>query len=414
MSLFSWLRRRVGLTDGAFWGEWFGGSTWSGKVVSSEGAMKLSAWWRIVKLHAEVTGALPFKFYERLDNDDRKVVRDHEVAILIGSEPNADQTTQEFWGGHAAALCVNGNGYAEKSFSGPRLVALQGLPFEDVRPYRDSNGELRYKFTDRGRPEDLPADKIFHTRSFSFGGDLGLSPLAYARETLGGAMATEEAAARLFGTGMRATGLFTAPQDMTEPQRKQFHENYIKPAEGAKGEGKQLILPPGFGWQALNIAAKDAEMLLSRRFNVEDIARWGGVPPILIGHAAEGQTMWGSGVENIINAWLVLGLDSFLATIEKSVNKRLLKPADRIRYYAEFDRNALLRADSAARAEFISKQIQNAQMTPNEGRKKDNRPPMEGGDQLFVNSTLVPLTQAGKNPARVQPAPGEPIPEPTP
>ena len=62
-------------------------------------------------------------------------------------------------------------------------------------------------------------------------------------------------------------------------------------------------------------------------------------------------------------------------------------------------------------AEFMSKMIQNGLMTPNEGRRKNNDLPKEGGDVLLVNSTLVPLSQAGERPGRTQPAPGEPIPE---
>lgn len=412
MNIFSWIGRRIKLTEGSFWTAWFGGDTWTGRPVTPEGAMKLSAWWACVKLYGEVTGAMPFKLYERTAGDDRVEVRDHPVAVILASDPNIDQTTQEFWGGQAASLTVFGNAYAEKLFSGTRLVALQTMPFEDVWPSRDNPDRvMQYAFTDRGKREVLPADKVFHTRGFGFGRDMGLSPIAYARETLGGAMATEEAAARVYGSGMRATGFFTTPPTLTEAQRKQFHDNYVKPVEGAHGEGKQIILPPGFDHKTISIPPKDAEMLLSRRFNVEDVCRWAGVPPILVGHAAEGQTMWGSGVENILLAWLTLGLDAHLSRIEKSVNKRLLNAAERQRFYAEFNRDSLLRADSAARAEFVAKMVQNAQMTPNEGRKKINLPPMTGGDQLLVNSTLVPLTTAGQKPSRVQPAPGQPIPE---
>lgn len=412
MRLLSWLGKKIGLTDSSFWTVYFGGSSWAGKTVTPEGAMKLSAWWRSVKLYADVTGALPLKVYERKGND-REQVRDHPVAILTGLDPNAEQTTAEFWGGQAAALSMFGNSFAEKQFLGARLVALRTLPV-DTRPDRKT-GELRYAFDDRGKREELPVDKVFHTRGFSFGGDMGLSPLAFARETLGAAMATDEAAARMYGSGMRATGLFTAPAEMTEAQRETFFKNYVAPAEGPEGEGKQLVLPPGFDHKVISISPKDAEMLLSRRFNVEDVCRWMGVPPILVGHAAEGQTMWGSGVENILLAWLTLGLDAFLASIEKSVNKRLMAAADRTRFYAEYDRDALLRIDSQARGEFINKMIQAAQMTPNEGRRKANLPSMEGGDQLLVNSTLVPLATVGQRPpSRVQPKPGDPIPEPTP
>jgi HK97 family phage portal protein len=183
---------------------------------------------------------------------------------------------------------------------------------------------------------------------------------------------------------------------LNETQREDFKRTFIDPLIGNDAEAHYGILENGFTFSPVNIPPKDAEMLLSRRFNVEEICRFMGTPPILVGHAGEGQTMWGSGVEGIINAWLTLGLDAFLSSIEKSVNKWLLSPADRKRFYAEFDRDALLRADLAAKGEFISKMIQNAQMTPNEGRKKANRSAQPGGDVLLVNSTLVPLSEAGR------------------
>jgi hypothetical protein len=40
--------------------------------------------------------------------------------------------------------------------------------------------------------------------------------------------------------------------------------------------------------------------------------------------------------------------------------------------------------------------VQNAALMPNEWRRKENLAPVEGGDQLFINSTLVPLSQAGQ------------------
>jgi HK97 family phage portal protein len=255
---------------------------------------------------------------------------------------------------------------------------------------------------------------VFHVRGFMLGkSDMGLSPLAAGRQGLSIALATDESAGKIFSQGLRMSGFFTG-QGMTPVQREQFTKTYIDPITGNDASAHYGILPPNFDFKQLNIHPKDAEMLLSRKFNVEEICRFMGMPPIMVGHHAEGQTAWGTSVESIINMWLTLGYNSFLRYIESSINRWLLNPADRGRYYVEYERNALLRIDSAARAEFISKMIQNAQMTPNEGRKTDNRLPMPGGDQLLINSTLVPLTQAGQKPARVQPAPGEPIPEPTP
>lgn len=401
MSLLSWAKERFG------WGYSWGaghtgfGHTWAGKPVTADGAMQLSAWFRGIKLYAEVTGAASLKFYERMPNDDRRQVNpgDHPIADLISIEPNIDQTTQEFWGSQAAGLAIFGNAYAEKQFIGSRVVALQPLPW-NTYPFRDENWDLHYRFSYGGKVETLPREKVFHTKGFNLGGDLGISPLEAARQGLSISLATEQATGQTFAQGLRMSGFFTGPKLLPD-QRKQFTETFIDPITGNDAKAHYGILENGFDFKQINIPPKDAEMLLSRQHNIEDLARFLGIPPILLGHASDGQTMWGTGVESIINQWLTLGLDSFWRNIETSINKRLLSPADRRRYYAEFDRNGLLRADSAARADFMSKMIQNGQMTPNEGRKKENRLPMEGGDILLINSTLIPLADAGRLGSRV-------------
>lgn len=400
MSLLSWVGRVIGLRDGQFWSNYCGGETWAGRPVNEENSLQLSAWWRSVKLYSDVVGALPIKLYKRLDNDDRVQERDHPVAGIISLDPNLDQTTQEFWGCIAGSLATVGNAYAEKRYVGSTLAALDPLPY-DTYPDRKHNkdGDLEFRYCDRGKVEWLPSEKVFQVRGFTIGkSDVGLSPLAAGRQGLSIALATEEAAGKTFSQGLRTGGFFTGP-NMTPPQRDQFEKSYVEPMRGNDAKNYYGILPPAFDFKAISIHPKDAEMLLSRRFNVEEICRFMGVPPILVGHAQDGMTAWGTGVESIINQWLTSGLNSFLRSIETAINKRLLTQAERRIYYAEFERNALLRIDSAARAEFISKMIQNAQMTPNEGRKTDNRLPMPGGDVLLINSTLVPLTQAGRKPA---------------
>lgn len=414
MSLLSWVGKVLRLTDGGFWAQWYGGETWAGRAVTEENSLQLSAWWRSVKLYSDVTGALPLKFYERTDGDDRRQVRDHQVGTLISVNPNIDQTAQEFWSGLAAGLAMLGNGYAEKRYLGKSLASLEPLPY-DTLPDRTHNKdrELEYHFRDRGKDEWLPREKVFHVRGFTLGkGDLGLSPLAAARQALSISLATEESAGKTFSQGMRASGFFTGPR-LQPDQREDFTKKFIDPIIGNNASAHYGILEQGFEFKPINIPPKDAEMLLSRRFNVEEICRFMGVPPILVGHAAEGQTMWGSGVEAIILTWLTLGLDSFLSSIEKSINKRLLTPEERSRFFAEFDRKALLRADSAGRAEMYWKLVQVAAMTPNQICDKENFPRFDGGDVRLANSTLQPLALLGQ-PARVQPAPGEPIPESTP
>jgi phage portal protein BeeE len=117
--------------------------------------------------------------------------------------------------------------------------------------------------------------------------------------------------------------------------------------------------------------------------------------------------MWGSGIEQIMLAWLATGLDPLLVGTEQSLEKQLLSPAEQRRYYVEFVREGLLRADSKARAEFYNKVFGVAALTPNQIADRENLPRFEGGDRRYVNAVYVPVEEAGRR--RVQPAAGEPI-----
>lgn len=384
--------RRVSLTDQDLYQALGGGPTWSGEEVSTHGAMQLSAFWACVKLISQVMAALPIGVYERGPDGEKVALPDHPLYELLHDSPNAEHTAMNFWEGRGLGLCTGGNGYAEKSLRGDRISSLTAMP-ADTWVRRDQDGNLLYRFNDRGKVEELPRSKVFHIRGFG-DGDVGLSPVAYARQTLGLAIATDRAASQTYGKGLRAKGFFTMPGKLDAEQRVQARKVLIDPYAGPEGDWAG-ILEASVDFKAVNISPKDAELIMSRRFNVEDICRWLGVPPILVGHASEGQTMWGSGVEQILIGWLTLQLQPYLKRIEQAARKDLLAPAERRKVFVEFNVEGLLRADSQARGEFYSKLFQLGALTPNMIADRENTPRFEGGDRRFVNSTFVPIELAG-------------------
>ena len=388
------------------------GRTWAGRDVGVQAAMQLSTFWSCCRLISETVATLPLQVFERQTDGSKAARSDHWLYDLVHDSPNADLTAAEFWEGVVLSLCVHGNAFAIKDVaSNGRVISLNLVPFEKVTVRRDERGALRYGVNHRGWIGDFDESRIFHVRGFGPGEDVGLSPVSYARQTLSIADGIGASVGATFRNGMRSSVFFTAPQGvkMTPDQRKAFKETFIDPYVGADAAAAGL-LEHGFTVNPVSLSPHDAEMLLSWRFSVEDICRWLRVPPILIGHAGDGQTMWGSGVEQIMLGWLTLGLRPYLTRIEQAIKKRLLPIGDRGKIYAEFNVEGLLRADSAGRAALMSALVQNGLLTRNEGRAMDNRAPQPGGDGLTVQSNLVPLDMLGKVPARaVQPAPGEPV-----
>lgn len=407
MALWKWITERLYVTHGLEkWRTIFHRDSETNEDTTATGAMKLSTWWSASRLITETVATLPSGFFQAI-GEDRVALPDYPLNILLRHQPNDFQSPVEFWEGRVGPVCVHGNSFAEKRMIGNRIVSLLPMPFDQVTLIRRPiDNQLIYKFTDRGKTVEMPPEKVFHIKGFVPNDeDLGLSPIEFASRSLGGALSVERAAARVYSRGLRAQGFFSPPSTMDRTQREDFIKNYILPGEGAQGEGKTLIFPPGFEWKSMNITPRDAEMLMTRGFNVEDVCRWMRVPPILVGHAATGQTMFGSGVEQIILGWLVLGLRAYLKKIEAAVNFRLVPLADRLNgIYFEFNFEGLLRADSAARASLMATLAQNGLRTRNELRRIDHYPGVkdEGADSLTVQSNLVPIEKLGQQPETPQ------------
>lgn len=405
MTLWKWIVGRLSVTEGIEkWRAIYHGGE---DGMSANNALKLSAWWSAVRLKTETIASLPCGFYQT-NGEDRKPLRDYFLDDLLRHSPNAEQTPVEWWQGRVGPLCIHGNSFAEKSYIGDRIVALLPMPFDQTTMFRrKSDNAIMYKFVDRGKTIELPSAKVLHIKGFTPNDeDMGLSPVEYAMRSLAGAWATEKASKNIYTRGMRAQGFIVAPDDMSKTQREQFQANYLDKGEGVEGEGKTLIFPPKFDWKNMGVSPRDAEIILSRSFNVEDICRWQRVPPILVGHSSTGQTMFGTGVEQVILGWLVLGLRAELRAIESAINTRLIPLTDRKQGITfEFNFEGLLRADSAARAQLFAQLAQNGLRTRNELRRIDHYETIPGADELTVQSNLIPLDKLGDSPPSQTAAP---------
>lgn len=401
-------RRRVKLSLDSADGWNLDSGSKAGQSVTPTTAMGLSAAWACVRLRARVVGALPVGVFERVAGGERQPAKDHWLYRLVHDSPNADQTPAEYWGGQVGCMDLYGDGFSLKDRLGGRIVGLNPLRPEAMTVRRTTDGARKFHYSDRGHSETYAEEDIFHLRGFTLGGDRGLSAVAYGRHSLGIGLAADETAAKTFANGLQVSGFVEMLQGvkLSKKQREELVELFSK-FTGSSRAGKVMPLDGGMKFVPLTMNPEDAQLLETRAFNIEEICRWFDTPPVLVGHASEGQTMWGSGIEQIMLAWLTTGLDPLLTGIQQAIGKQLLSPLERQRFYAEFNREGLLRADSKGRAEMYSKLFQVAAVTPNMIADRENFPRFEGGDRRFVNSTYVPIESAGA--VKTQPAPGEPV-----
>lgn len=402
MPLPSLFGKRVKLTDAGFWSAWFGFDNYTDKIVTPQSTLQLATAWSCQRLISETIGILSLPVYARGAGDARTVASDHWLYGLVHDDPNAEDTAPEFWERVGLHLAGWGNAYAQKeSGRAGRIIALTPMPPETKVDRDPVAGLRRYTFSDRGKSYTLPADQVFHIRGWG-GGDTGLSPIAYARNSLGIAMAAEESAGRVFKNGLQIGGFISSKLGFKGTQRDDF-QTIIDKWVGSKNAGKVMALPGDLEFKPVTMNPADAQLLTSRAWSVEEICRWWRIPPFMVGHT-EKSTSWGTGLEQQLIAFLTFAEQPYLTRIQSAIRKQLLPAAERGKFYAEFNVDTLLRSDSAARAALISSMVQNGIYTRNFIRAKENLPPEPGGDLLTVQSALVPLDQLGKVPTADQQA----------
>ncbi len=166
--------------------------------------MSLSTAWAAVRLNARTIASCGRKVYRRTSTLQRDLAEEHPLHRVLAISPNADQTPMEFWEGQITALNLRGNAFARIGRRGDdQVVALWPLSPDSVSTYRTPAGERRYRVNGR---EELPARDIFHLRGFGAGGDTGLSPIQYGRQTMATALAAEEVAGSTFASGLQVAG----------------------------------------------------------------------------------------------------------------------------------------------------------------------------------------------------------------
>lgn len=387
------LARNIGFTDPRLYSYVGGGETDAGERMSVDLAMQQGVVWSCVRRITDTTSTLPLHFYQ-LDSHGNAVRADgHPLYSVLHNRPNIEMTAVEFWGAMVGCYLLWGNAYAsiDRGSLG-RIVALNPMRPDRIDVRRQADGSLIYVYSFNGKVQVLAEDEVFHIKGFSLDGLIGMSPVAQARQTLGSARAAERVSGSIFRNGMRPSGVLTSPTYLNTQQREDAKDLLAK-FKGAAQTGGTPLLEGGWKWESLTIPPEDAQLLETRGFHVEEICRWFDVPPVLVGHS--GQTTWGSGIEQIMLGWLTLGLRSHLKRIEQAIWMRLLTSKEQASYYAEFNVDAILRADTTARTAQMASLAQNGLRTRDELRAWDNLPPKPGGDILTVQSNLLPIDKLG-------------------
>jgi HK97 family phage portal protein len=370
----------------------------AGVPVSPHLAENLSAVFGCVQAISETVAVLPVSVYRSDGEDLRKAASSHPVTKLFARQPNDLQTPVEFLEMVTAHCLLRGNGYVEIIRDG------RGAPVE-LRPlHPDWVGVMRLPGTRRlvydvSEPEShgtrrVLMEDMLHLRDRSDDGFIGKSRLQRARETFGTAIATEEFAASTYKNGARVSGVLIHPDQIGDEAAGNLGDSFKQKHAGAKNAGSIPVLEEGVKWQQVSVSPADAEMLASRQFGVEQIARLYRVPMALLSNHD------GAAYNSIIELNRMFAQHAVLPWVrrwEAAINGALLSEESRRTHWVEFDLDELTRANLLERwqAYRIAREV--GAMNANEIRREERMNPRtdEAGNE-FLSPLNMSSEQKGK------------------
>jgi HK97 family phage portal protein len=351
-------------------------------AVAPHTAENLSGCLACINLIATGLASLPIRVY-RNDQGERIEVPSHPVAQLL-RRPNA---YQDF--GSWLELCMGstllfGNGLSVLSYDNrgvvtemlpvpwtsvvPRLLPMPSrrMVFDVMLPtlFSPAGPPVRYLdseiclFRDRG---DLPF--------------IGRSRLSRAPSVIGNAASLQDYSSNFFSSGMAPSASLTHPKTLSDGARKRLKSD-MDNRRGAT-DRSVLILEEGLTYAQMNISPDAAELLASRKWSTQELARLWGVPNALIG--ADDRATLQSTKEAAL--WFAKFCLAGWARKVESELERVLLPADGSMAIA-FDLMQLQRGDPEAQMASAVQALASGLLTANELRQQLGYPQHPDGNKL--------------------------------
>jgi HK97 family phage portal protein len=377
----------------------------AGMAVNEKTAMSVSAVYACVGKIGGAIASMPIGVYRRGDSESRESLK-NDIWWLLNEQPHKDYSSATFWESVMTSMLLHGDGFAviKRPYPGSSDVrALEWHAARRVSPQRTKYG-IVYTVVDLdGNVNTYLSEDVLHFPGFGFDGLRGMSQLQYCLRTSAGiAMAADTYSAKFFENGARPDFAIVHPGNPTPDQVNTLRSTWAARHSGVDNAHLPAVLAGGMDVKELTMNAEDAQLISTRQFQVEDIARIFGVPPHMIGHT-QASTSWGTGIEQLGLGFVKFTLMRHMTVIEKECNRKLWPKNPKI--FAEFNPSGLERGDYKTRMEgyriALGRAGEPAFMRVNEVRKFENLPPDDELDQLATstqgvnNNVSTPAETAG-------------------
>lgn len=370
-----------------FWYNPILGTTPSGITVKPDTALSLSTCYTCIRLLSEAVGSVNIKLMKG-DIDNQEEVKNNPLWNVLYRKPNRWQTPLEWQEMGMAHLCIRGNFYSQiiEGDNGIELVPLNpDRMFPELMPDR----RVKYVYKRKiGEEQVFYSGQILHVRGLSLDGVTGVSVIEFARNTIGSAIAKETHGASLFRNGGLPTFWISRPAErkFTPEARKNFRQGWRKLHGGAENAGNPPILEDGMELHELGLTNRDSQWIESLDADAVKICQYFRVPPYLA-YARDSNPK--ANVEQMSIEFKRFTLTSWAIRWCQALDRDLISnTSDDL--HAVMSMDEFERGDKKTRYEAHNIGIQGGWLLPNEARKQEGLPPIEGGDEPRFPMNMQP------------------------
>lgn len=366
-------------------------NTASGISVTEETALRSTAVFACVRVLSETVASLPLIVYERIGDGKQRAIN-HPLYRLLHEQPNPEMTAFELREIMMAHLLLWGNAYVEiQRNAGGRIVGMWPLRPDRVDILRDQMRNLVYRVQLGGGYEYLPSRQVMHVRAFGVNGEKGISPIQAARQSVALGLAAEEFGNRFFRNGARTSMVLTHPGSLSEDARLRLEAQLNQQYVGLSNAHRMMVLEEGMSASSVGMPPEDAQLLETRKYQVEDIARIYRVPLHKIG-SLDRATF--SNIEHQALEFVTDSVVPWATRIEQKIQQSLINEPKR--FFVEHLVDGLLRGDIASRYNAYSIGRTNGWLSANDIRRLENMNPIPDGDIYLVPMNMMPASQVSQ------------------
>ena len=289
-------------------------------------------------------------------------------------------------------LYGNGLAYIERAADGTP-TSLVYCPHGSYNIfYNQHSHQLYYQLPDISKKKVEPIN-VIHLYKDAKDGVQGRRLLEIAGKTLSLSNAAETAAEDYYQSGCNLDAVLKSSRPLTNEQRADIKTQWMSARNQNGGRGKNIaVLGSDLEYTPIGTTASESQLLETRGFNIDEIARYFNISPQLLGDLAH--TQYGS-LEQAQLDFLMHCLMPYISMIEDEFNRKLLKPSES-NLCIDMDENHIMKADKAATATYLSTLTGAGIMSINEARHLLDLAPVDGGDDLIIPYTNIEDNTIGK------------------